>query len=473
MAPSTAARKTPWAMACGLLCLLAAYALCMNLFRPFDRDELEAVHTAWKILHGEVIYVDFAQHHHPLLYVCLAPVIGLLGERATTVIACRIAMLPFFCGIIAATWLLALRLFDKRTALVAVACLLLSWPLLCTATEIRPDVPEAMLGMFALVLLYPPSTGQAAEPPKQRPIGNLPGGRCLLIGLCLGLSFLFLQKAVFYVAAVTLIFLVRIFRRESGWKDLFTLGGGFMMAILPLGAWLIARGMLRDYFFWNWTVNACFRDRFSFLLLAKLVLKKQPVICVFGLLGFVDLSLQRRHRRLAAIVVVTFGTVLFARCPYLQYWMPVLPLLAIYAAHGMVRTLGSRPALLWGVLAASAAAMAITEPLWPGGTTNARQLEQIDYVLQVAGPADAVYDGCAAFNVFRPDVDYFWFSLSDNGLLGTCRELGHYDFNVYDRIDTMKPKVVNTYGIENLGDARIHDHYEASQSYPALLLRTR
>ena len=54
----------------------------------------------------------------------------LCGERAATAVACRIAMLPFFAGIVAATWPLARRLFDKRTALVAAACLLVSWPFL-------------------------------------------------------------------------------------------------------------------------------------------------------------------------------------------------------------------------------------------------------------------------------------------------------------------------------------------------------
>ena len=35
--------------------------------RVFDRDEIETIHSAWKMTAGETLYVDFFQHHHPLL----------------------------------------------------------------------------------------------------------------------------------------------------------------------------------------------------------------------------------------------------------------------------------------------------------------------------------------------------------------------------------------------------------------------
>ena len=170
--PSLAAPGfNPW-MVRGLAGVLGLYVLYMSALASLNHDELEAVHTAWKTVQGEVIYADFFQHHHPLFYAWLAPVIMLSGERAATVVACRIATLPFFAGIIAAAWMLARRLFDKRTALVAAACLLLSWPFLYEATEIRPDVPQVMLGMFALVMLYPRKAGQGAEGPGTGQIGN-------------------------------------------------------------------------------------------------------------------------------------------------------------------------------------------------------------------------------------------------------------------------------------------------------------
>ena len=55
-------------MVCGLAGVLGLYVLYMSLLGSLNHDELEAVHTAWKIVQGEVIYADFFQHHHPLFY---------------------------------------------------------------------------------------------------------------------------------------------------------------------------------------------------------------------------------------------------------------------------------------------------------------------------------------------------------------------------------------------------------------------
>jgi len=61
-----------------------------SIFRFFYTDEFEAIHTAWKILQGEKIYVDFFQHHHPLLYLLLIPFIYIFGESITAILIIRI-----------------------------------------------------------------------------------------------------------------------------------------------------------------------------------------------------------------------------------------------------------------------------------------------------------------------------------------------------------------------------------------------
>lgn len=463
----------PWTVRV-FVCVFVIFVFYMNVLSSFNHDELEAVHSAWKMNQGERIYADFFQHHHPLLYIYLGPVIALCGEHAATVLACRIAILPFFSGIVAATWLLTQRLFDQRTALVAVACLLLSWPFLCVATEIRPDVPQVMFGMFALVLLYPRTAGQPGKASETGQAGAAPLTlrRCLLIGLCLGVSFLFLQKALFYMAAVTFIVLGRVFRREADWKAVFALGAGIVLAVLPFGIWLAAHGMVREYIFLNWTLNAHNRDQFSFVFDALVILKTLSVTCAFALLALTVLWFERRERELALVLAILFGQVLLAPSPYLQYWTPLLPMFAIYAAHGLIRVLGRRPAILSGLLAATAIVPVIVE-IHPGDMTNWGNLDRIAYVLKMTGPSESVYDGDAVFNVFRKDVDYFWYSLGRNQMLATYRALRRYDFDLYARIETMKPKIISTWKIENLDDARIRDHYTKSDRYPALWIRTR
>ena len=108
-----------------------------------------------------------------------------------------------------------------------------------------------------------------------------------------------------------------------------------------------------------------------------------------------------------------------------------------------------------------------------GESTNVKHLDRVAYVLRRAGPSDAVYDGDIIFNLFRKDVDYFWFSLGDRQMLGTYRSLRSYDLDICDRIDKMRPKVISTYHVPDLGDPRIRDHYVPSEQFPMLLSRTR
>jgi 4-amino-4-deoxy-L-arabinose transferase-like glycosyltransferase len=459
---ATIARGLHRCFVCGLAVVIAAYIVFMSLRAWIEQDELEAIHAAWKILHGELIYVDFFEHHHPLLYAYLAPVIALCGERAATVLACRIAVLPFFFGTVAATWLLAGRLFDKRTAQIAAACLLLSWPFLFFGTEVRPDVPQVFFGMLGLVLLYPRPTDETSGPPGERQAGDLPQvglRRFLLSGVCLGVSFLFLQKAVFYVVAAALIVLVRIARRETGWGSIFALWGGIAIALLPFGMWLLAKGMVREYFFLNWTLNACCTDRFSPWPNAFSFVETQPAVCAFALFAFVALLRDRRHIELALATCVLACLPLLAPAPYIYYWLCVVPPLSIYAAHGLVRVLGRRPVVLAAILAGSAVAPLIVN-IVVGEQTNVEQLARFSYVLEVAGPSDFVYDGDIWFNVFRKDLDYFWFSLGKNAhMLETYRSLRPYHLDLYDRIDKLKPKVISTFMIDNLNDPRIREHY--------------
>ena len=63
-----------------------ALTLVLSIFRFLNDDEVEHVHSAWHVLNGALPYVDFFEHHHPLLWYVLAPVLAITGESARAVI---------------------------------------------------------------------------------------------------------------------------------------------------------------------------------------------------------------------------------------------------------------------------------------------------------------------------------------------------------------------------------------------------
>ena len=99
------------------------------------------------------------------------------------------------------------------------------------------------------------------------------------------------------------------------------------------------------------------------------------------------------------------------------------------------------------------------------------QLAKIEYVLSITDENDKVYDGNVIFNVFRDDIDYFWFCMGDTSCLDVYKKVTGYKYNVYDSIVAKKPKVISTYKISNINDARIKNNYKVSERYPDLLIR--
>ena len=104
--------------------------------------------------------------------------------------------------------------------------------------------------------------------------------------------------------------------------------------------------------------------------------------------------------------------------------------------------------------------------------TNEGQLKKIAYVISITNKDDFVYDGHILFNVFRKDVDFFWYSIDHRlGTLETFQTMTDYQYNIYEIIDRLKPKVISNYYIDNMEDPRIKNHYKQSKLYKDLFIR--
>jgi hypothetical protein len=59
-----------------------------------------------------------------------------------------------------------------------------------------------------------------------------------------------------------------------------------------------------------------------------------------------------------------------------------------------------------------------------------------------------------------------------SGGLVTYQTMTRYDYDIYELIDTFKPKVISNYYIGNMHDSRIAKHYVQSEIYEDLFIRT-
>ena len=420
-----------------ILVVLALLTLSLSVNCSFRDDEVEHIHASWYVQNGQVPYRDFFEHHHPLFWFLLAPIIALCGEGLLVLAIARLLILLMAAGIAWLTWRISrLANGSVETAWLAVAILFSNLLFLPCVMEIRPDIPMVLLALAALErLLVFMKWGK----PKQ----------LLAAAFMAALSFLFLQKAILlFPVAALLLCSWRFEGRISSalfWKTIAV----FLLPLMLFTAWLFLVGALHDYFLCNWLLNLNRqRDVSRWLILGRLAL----VNIVFWLCLLPALLHSLRSEKSAAAMKVAAWTGFAALAalfllpnPADRHFLLALPLLSVVVAGWVGDRLRFSLPGKWRMICL-AGLLVVPLPFLAmlGSPLNGVQLEKITYVLRQTAPADKVFDGRNDFNLFRPDLHYFWFNV-DLGVLEDYRRSGgsnHAGYDVCRLIRWQKPRFV-------------------------------
>ena len=176
------------------------------------------------------------------------------------------------------------------------------------------------------------------------------------------------------------------------------------------------------------------------------------------------------YREFCILSLILLLSVFTVKTPHQQYYMMFFPLMAIISGYGVVHLIKSNKAIMYIVIIASALPMFVfSRNLIANNNTD--QIDKINYVLLNTTKDDYVYDGNIKFNIFRKDVDYFWFSVRPNGgALETYKTLSYYDYNIYESINKYKPKIISNYYID-INNELISKNYQPSHRYNDIFIR--
>jgi 4-amino-4-deoxy-L-arabinose transferase-like glycosyltransferase len=207
-----------------------------SLYRSFNHDELETIHSSWKILNGEIIYVNFFQHHHAFLYYTLAPLLKVFGESSLTLVFFRLIIFVLYILILWVTYNIALLLFDsKKTGLLSLILLSCITTFFVKAIEVRPDVPQVFFGLVAIYFFILQHKRKSAK-------------YTLLGAFSLGISFLFLQKALFLMIAILLLQVVRLYTKRTTFTTIYVYWCCFILSLLPYLYYIFHNGFMSCYY---------------------------------------------------------------------------------------------------------------------------------------------------------------------------------------------------------------------------------
>ncbi|MDO8241150.1 MAG: glycosyltransferase family 39 protein [Candidatus Moranbacteria bacterium] len=436
--------------------LFALVAVALSLYRSFNHDEFEAIHSGWKIFAGEKIYVDFLQQHHFMLYYVLSDLIAIVGEGVKAIIASRLLSLAMAVGVAGLVYRIAKIAYDKNVALLSVFFLSSTVIFLQKILEVRPDVPLVLFELLAVFFLL-----RFFETKKL--------WQLLLSATALFVSFLFLQKAVFLIFLIGLIFLYKLWKKEIAWKD-FLIFWGMMAVFSGIFIWYVAVTFTwSEYFFLNWLINANLLNTFPLYKYLLISMEQNPLVWILFVVGIVELVRRKSFSVIAFLALGMLSFIFATKSPFPQYYLTSMPFIVMVAAAQFVKLFEwKKQVAIFLMLATVAGSLGV---LGYVSENNKKQLQKIDYVLSITNKNDRIYDGDANFNVFRKDLDYFWFSTKPKtGVLTSYRLMREYDYNAYTLIDKFKPKVISNSFIK-IKNPAVADNYAKSPAYSDLYIR--
>ena len=366
------------------------------------------------------------------------------------------------------TWRLADQLFGKPTAWVAAILLpVLPW-FAASGFEIRPDVPMVLCILAGLYHFYCYCNKQSR--------------RSLIISaVVMTVAFLFLQKAVFALIFIGALQLVRLIRGEQSFRDV-TIYAATVATVYSLFLILLASNTaLASYFFFSFTfpnaLNADMGTAPNITMLVEELTRPDrltPLVAV-GLLAGVIVGRRIRHiRELTVGVLCLLVPLALVARPYDHYYLPAMPLAAIVMAYGL-RCLWRKTARGGQIVLSAAVVVGCLNYVYGSLGQNVlrdHQLARIEYVLSHTHRTEAVYDGIAKFNLFRPDLDFFWIRGDPHATnWDTFNRFEAYSYDIYELIYQNDPAVISNYYIDVTKHEWILQRYRPTEMFDDLYVR--
>lgn len=231
----------------------AAFWVLYN-HQPETGDDIEHMHSTWLVYTGQVPYLDFFQHHNPLMWYLFAPLAGYLAYDIFLFDVVRVISTLVMFGSLFVSGLIIRRFMSQSwyAAIIGIAAIFPSY-VTFSGEDFRPDnymVLTFMLGIYYLLAYL-----------ENKQTKNL-----VISFLSLFISFLFMQKVIFLLVFVGAVVIYQLYAKNIEIKD-------FAQAlILPLIgsiiflSWLLYHNMFEQYWLANYIFNLYIPDVYGGLV---------------------------------------------------------------------------------------------------------------------------------------------------------------------------------------------------------------
>ncbi len=396
----------------------------------FFGDQIEHLHAAYLVSIGQVPYSDFFEHHHPLLWYLLAPILHFFYPSLKVIFFSRFLALGLLAGCL---WLLfAITdkfLFDRKTALLSVLCLLCFPKVLTDSMNLRPDTFMILTVLGGLYCFF-------AYMQNGR-LRNLISSYLLWV-----ISFLFLQKAIIIGVGFGVANLWLLYQKKMPWRDFLTAAGIAHLPLAGFAAWLTYHQIWGEYWWYNWTLNHLMTEYFSGYT------EIHP--WVQNLLWLEIILAAYIYKRLAERMSImqkvwlcctlsAFGFTIWFM-PHLQYLLSVVFLLAPFVGY-FVKYIVTYPIKYLVLVLCLVGNFIYMYPDYMDKRDFKIYMRTIQYFADHL-PQNAEFVGQTheIFNIYYPNAHYYWFGFREVAMLDVLFNPALKDFNIMRLIEQKKPQ---------------------------------
>lgn len=296
----------------GLGLLEAVLAGYVFYFNYMCMDHAEHLHAAWLIWQGKVPYRDFFEHHNPLLWYVLAPIVAAFYRNALIIYISRAISVLAYAVFFAGFYKICRRFLDisVQKFVLAVLFYFLVPDNMFMLFELQPDSFMWAAGIWGFYFLF-----SYIGEKRQR---DLTAAFFLFF-----VSFMFLQKIMAILAIAGVYFLYLIYKKEiSGFKDVFK---ALVPTLAGVGGWVLYLHYTNSfnlYLLLNYDLNFWLQEFYS-IGRSSQDFRVTALLLVPGILCLKPfLAAKNRYRAaLSGIMYADYAIKLAIGAPYCQYFI--------------------------------------------------------------------------------------------------------------------------------------------------------
>jgi hypothetical protein len=383
-----------------LVGLFGAYWVLIH-HQPQTGDDVEHLHSTWLVFQHKVPYIDFFQHHNPLLWYLFAPLVGFFAydiavfDTVRIISTCVMLATLYFSGEIVRRFIC--KTHSYFATLLTIAAVFPSY-VIFSGQDFRPDnymVFAFILGLHQFFAYL--------DTHKTKPL--------VISFVFMFITFMFMQKSIFFLGIFGLMVLYLLWKREVLLPD-------FMVAlVLPLlGAvlfilWLVSHNMLEIYWKANFIFNLYIPDVYNYLV--EPTRAEFYVLTALAFVGFIFL-MWKGNVAARIVCILWLGEVVqrlfyFSLNRHYYYFLDVLDAILAGAIVYLCIKRWKWSIYFFIVLSLGGCWCFYDYCQWRKLEPNFYRYVTPRYIIQETNKCDTVLNGYGlTYGIFTKDLTYYW-----------------------------------------------------------------